>query len=56
MKKWISSFLAISLGLVIAGCASQGSNQSKEINVYTARHYESDKMLFEEFSQTTGIK
>lgn len=56
MKKWISSFLAIFLGLVIAGCASSGPNQSKEINVYTARHYESDKMLFEEFSQTTGIK
>ena len=36
MKKWISSFLAIFLGLVIAGCASSGPNQSKEINVYTA--------------------
>ena len=56
MKKYFSAFLAIFLGLFLAGCGSQESNQTKEINVYTARHYESDKALFEDFTKTTGIK
>lgn len=29
---------------------------SKEVNVYSHRHYESDKQLFEEFEKQTGIK
>ncbi len=30
--------------------------QSKEVNVYSHRHYDSDKQLFEEFEKQTGIK
>ncbi len=60
MKNIILSLLAIS---TLWAC-SQGSNkegeseteESKEVNVYTHRHYESDQQLFKEFEEKTGIK
>lgn len=60
------------LGLAIsAGCTPQASTDGEtaapsdapeptaeagEINLYSSRHYDSDAELYEEFSQTTGIK
>ncbi len=32
------------------------SDKNKVVNVYTARHYESDSDLFEQFTEKTGIK
>ena len=29
---------------------------SKEVNIYTSRHYDSDEELYEEFTLDTGIK
>lgn len=48
-------------GLVLlAGCSGGGSGDDKaapnEVNLYTARHYDSDKALYERFTEQTGIK
>ena len=29
---------------------------AKEVNVYTSRHYDSDELLYQEFTEETGIK
>lgn len=57
MQKMLSLAAAASL-LVIAGCSSpsQSPGSSQEVNLYTARHYDSDKELYDRFTQETGIK
>lgn len=58
MKHIFIALLAIS---TLWGC-SQSSNkegeseESKEVNVYTHRHYEADQQLFKDFEEKTGIK
>jgi iron(III) transport system substrate-binding protein len=56
------SFLAGAL--ISCGSNNQTNNESQsvqavdpgEVNVYTHRHYDTDKLLFEEFTKQTGIK
>lgn len=40
----------------MVGCGSQTESTEKVVNVYTARNYDVDKKLFEQFTQQTGIK
>ncbi len=52
--------IIIGLALVsLAACVENSSENSNveagEVNVYSHRHYESDKLLFEQFQQETGI-
>lgn len=69
MKQPFQKGIAASVLLVMAiGCTSQPSNdsatQSQEVpevdagvvNVYSARHYDTDEDLYERFSQQTGIE
>ncbi|MGE7872557.1 Fe(3+) ABC transporter substrate-binding protein [Bacillus paramycoides] len=67
MKKLLSVSLAAMMALgTLAGCASKKEEdvaaktkkkeESKVVNVYTARHYESDDKLFESFTADTGVK
>jgi iron(III) transport system substrate-binding protein len=50
------SFFAI-IAILFSSCAGEGSTEEKnEVNVYTHRHYDSDKQLFELFTEQTGIK
>jgi len=44
--------------LIVAGCSSQGApgEASKEVNVYSARHYDTDEALYDGFTQQTGIE
>ncbi len=55
MKKFL-----ISLGLlafVLAGCAPTVTQEdSKELNIYSARHYDIDKAIIASFEAETGIK
>ncbi|MGL5972174.1 MAG: extracellular solute-binding protein [Oscillospiraceae bacterium] len=49
------------IALVLTGCFSNGSNgtSSKEegvVNVYSARHYDVDKKIYDDFYSKTGIK
>lgn len=41
---------------LLVGCGSQTESTEKVVNVYTARNYDVDKKLFEQFTQQTGIK
>ncbi|WP_324262344.1 Fe(3+) ABC transporter substrate-binding protein [Altererythrobacter sp. H2] len=44
--------------LAVAGCSGQaeGDGADQVVNLYTARHYDSDLALYEQFTQETGIK
>lgn len=57
MRKMLSLAAVASL-LVIAGCSSpsQSPEAAQEVNLYTSRHYDSDKELYERFTKETGIK
>ena len=59
MKHLLNLSLILLLALSSCGDAPEKSNStesSEELNVYTHRHYESDKVLFAEFEKETGIK
>ena len=51
MKKYIYLLAA----LLITSCVPN-TNKSKEINIYSQRHYDSDKMQYKNFEEKTGIK
>jgi iron(III) transport system substrate-binding protein len=46
-------FLAVSLGLAALGSANA---EDKELNLYSARHYQTDEALYTSFTKQTGIK
>ena len=48
----IGSFFAAALGAVALVAAAAAS----EVNLYSARHYDSDQAIFDLFTKTTGIK
>lgn len=54
------NMVALASVVVLAGCSGGGSGDDKaapnEVNLYTARHYDSDKALYERFTEQTGIK
>ena len=41
--------------LLLSSCVPN-TNKSKEINIYSQRHYDSDKMQYKKFEEKTGIK
>ena len=45
--------LAVSIGILLIAC---GSKKSTEIGVYSGRHYNTDKQLYDRFTQETGIQ
>jgi len=51
MKKYI--YLVF---VVILSSCMPNTNKSKEINIYSQRHYDSDKMQYKKFEEKTGIK
>ncbi|APD49048.1 extracellular solute-binding protein [Synechococcus sp. CS-602] len=45
------------LGIATIACTpSEDSQQTKEVNVYSGRHYNTDKELYKQFTEETGIK
>jgi iron(III) transport system substrate-binding protein len=48
-------FLPIALGLAAMLCASAQA-QDKVLNLYSARHYDTDEALYANFTKATGIK
>lgn len=48
----------LTLGLVAAAalCATAAQAQDKVLNLYSARHYQTDEAMYEAFTRTTGIK
>ncbi len=54
MKKII--LIIIAATFVLVGCSNSTKEETKEVNIYTDRHYEIDKEIFDEFEKETGIK
>lgn len=52
MKKTNLFLLLITVFLILTGC----EKKDEVVNIYTTRHYDSDDVLFEEFTNETGIK
>ena len=50
-KKWPWALLPL-----LIACTAPQTKEEKVVNVYTHRHYDTDKQLFAEFEQKTGIK
>ena len=42
--------------IVLLSSCMPNTNKSKEINIYSQRHYDSDKMQYKKFEEKTGIK
>ena len=42
--------------IVLLSSCMPNKNKSKEINIYSQRHYDSDKMQYKKFEEKTGIK
>ena len=42
--------------VVLLSSCMPNTNKSKEINIYSQRHYDSDKMQYKKFEEKTGIK
>ncbi|MEZ5917478.1 MAG: hypothetical protein R3C40_07940 [Parvularculaceae bacterium] len=51
----VTGLILAALGL-IGGRALAQSPSAGEVNVYSARHYDSDLMIYDEFTKETGIK
>jgi iron(III) transport system substrate-binding protein len=61
--KFRLKLVALAGGLLLAACGGDGAQQenqqaanSAEVNLYTARHYDSDRALYERFTRETGIR
>lgn len=48
--------LALPAAAILAGSAFAGQVLAKEVNVYSARHYDSDEQIYEAFTEKTGIE
>ncbi len=54
--------IAVAGAVLLAGCSGEPQQQnatgggSGEVNLYTARHYDSDQALYDRFTKETGIK
>ena len=48
--------LAAALGAALLSVTSVATAQAAEVNIYSARHYDVDKALYDDFTKQTGIK
>ncbi|MDZ7851904.1 MAG: Fe(3+) ABC transporter substrate-binding protein [Halomonas sp.] len=48
--------LALPLAVAMAGSAMATSAAAEEINLYSARHYDSDEQIYKAFTEETGIE
>ncbi len=59
MRK-VSRLIALAAAAVLASCSGQESEApeagSNEVNLYSARHYDTDLALYDKFTAETGIK
>ena len=49
-------YTALPIVLATALAALSGQAQDKVLNVYSARHYQTDEAMYDTFTKTTGIK
>ena len=54
---WVrSGVVAIAGAIALTGLNAQVQAQDKVLNLYSARHYNTDEALYTNFTKTTGIK
>lgn len=46
---------AVPLAVLAAGLTAAGTASADEVNIYSARHYDSDQALYDAFTEKTGI-
>ncbi|MDH5539735.1 MAG: extracellular solute-binding protein [Rhizobacter sp.] len=46
----------ITLAALLLGCAGAATAQDKALNLYSARHYQTDEALYDNFTKATGIR
>ncbi|KXS39915.1 Fe(3+) ABC transporter substrate-binding protein [Modicisalibacter tunisiensis] len=46
---------AVPLAVLAAGLTAAGTASAEEVNIYSARHYDSDQALYDAFTEKTGI-
>jgi len=46
---------AVPLAVLAAGLTAAGTASAEEVNIYSARHYDSDQALYDTFTEKTGI-
>ena len=53
-----STIIFLSIAVLTSSCFSGGNTdaEAEEVNIYTHRHYEVDRQIFENFETETGIK
>ena len=51
-----NSWLKAVTAAVLAGTAFGAAAQDKVLNIYSARHYQSDQIIYDTFTRTTGIR
>ena len=56
MYKKLFSLVTVLLVSLLFGCAPRPSDSGQVVNIYSARHYESDEKIYEDFEAETGIK
>jgi len=50
------TFKRLTIAISLLATASWGHAQSNELNIYSARHYQTDEALYADFTKATGIK
>ncbi|HEY3049822.1 MAG TPA: extracellular solute-binding protein [Polaromonas sp.] len=56
MYKKTSSIASIALAAALLGTVGSASAQEQVVNLYSARHYQTDEALYTNFTKATGIK
>ena len=54
-KIFLIALVALPITLLVLSNRSK-TIQTEEVNIYTSRHYDADNMLYEQFTDQTGIK
>lgn len=56
MKKTLFIITLILISTTLFSCQFQSKNQEKVLTIYTERHYDTDQLLYDRFTELTGIK
>lgn len=56
MKKTTLTIVILILTIILSACQFGNDNSDRSIMIYTERHYDTDQLLYDRFTEITGIK
>lgn len=56
MRHWLGFAALLGIGIVALGTATWAAERERVVNVYSARHYQTDEQLYASFTKATGIE